>query len=183
MHSATKTIKKLEIGNDAKRPADWGWDTVNLDPTVHPTYKAPANKIPCGDDVYDLIYASHILEHVPYSPKYVNVQKTLAEWARVLKPGGTLMVGVPDCEALCRLYLDSSGKSRIDVMRMIYGGQTSQWDFHQVGFDQGLLGAFLVEAGFGAIERVDEFGIFSGDCTTLEFESTRISLNMKATKL
>ena len=183
MHSATTTIKKLEIGNDAQRPADWGWDTVNLDPSVRPTYKAPANKIPCADGEYDLIYASHILEHIPYSPKYVNVHKTLAEWARVLKTGGTLMVGVPDCETLCRLYLNSTGQKRFGVMRMMYGGQTSQWDFHQVGFDQELLSAYLVHAGFGDIERVDDFGLFTGDCTTLEYENTRISINMKATKL
>jgi len=183
MPSATKTIKKLEIGNDAKRPSDAGWDTVNLDPTVYPTYKAPANKIPCSDGQYDLVYASHILEHIPYSPKYVSVHKTLAEWARVLKTGGTLMVGVPNCEVLCELYLDSSGQERFDVMRMIYGGQTSQWDFHQVGFDQDLLVAFLVDAGFGGIERVDDFGLFAGDCTTLEYNGTRISLNLKATKL
>jgi SAM-dependent methyltransferase len=48
----------------------------------------------------DLIYASHVLEHIPRR----NLERTLREWYRVLKPGGILRCGVPDFDGLVEIY-------------------------------------------------------------------------------
>lgn len=58
--------------------------------------------IPYDDGVVDLIFSCHVLEHVGYD----TGQAFLAECHRVLKPGGTLRLLVPDTEALTRKYLD-----------------------------------------------------------------------------
>ena len=42
------------------------------------------------DDKYDFVLASHALEHI------ANPLRALQEWQRVLKPGGVLLVIVPD---------------------------------------------------------------------------------------
>ena len=172
-------MKKLEIGNDS--PRDSSWETVNLDPRCEPTYLAGACSIPVEDNTFDLVYASHILEHIQYAHGDICVNAAITEWCRVLRSGGVLMIGVPDLVTLCDLYLHHP-KDRVYIMRMIYGGQTSEFDFHQVGFDQELLTAHLHYVGFQHIKRVVDFGQFKGDCTTLEFNNARISLNMKAMK-
>jgi len=171
---------KIEIGNDAPRSDDW--ITVNLDENVKPTIKAPATEIPLEDESADLIYASHILEHLNYGSRHPSVHAALQEWARILKPGGTLMVAVPDLEVLCDLYLNGDSTDRVMVMRMMLGGHMNEFDYHYAGFDEELLASYLAYAGFGEIKRVKDFGLFRRDCSTLEYKYRPISLNMKATK-
>lgn len=43
-----------------------------------------------ADGQFDFLHASHCLEHV------TNVYETLANWIRVVKPGGFLIITVPD---------------------------------------------------------------------------------------
>jgi SAM-dependent methyltransferase len=58
--------------------------------------------IPHDDGTVDGIYSSHMLEHLePWA-----AQNLLAECHRVLRPGGTLRVVVPDLEVIVRAYLD-----------------------------------------------------------------------------
>jgi predicted SAM-dependent methyltransferase len=107
----------------------------------------------------------------------------LKEAYRVLRPGGTIMVGVPDLETLCQLFLHPQLDltQRFNIVRMIYGGQTDPWDFHKCGFSFQVLGQFLFDAGFEDIRRVENFGLFE-DTTSLAFEGVPISLNVIATK-
>lgn len=57
-----------------------------------------------ADSSMDYVVARHNLEH------YVDVVKTLQEWSRVLKPGGALVVVMPDDEALDTIRLDPTHK-------------------------------------------------------------------------
>ena len=57
-----------------------------------------------GDRSFDFVYASHILEHMR------DPGKALLNWWRVLKPGGFLIVAVPDRD----LY---EGKQRLPSVR------------------------------------------------------------------
>jgi SAM-dependent methyltransferase len=58
--------------------------------------------IPFASDSVDIVYHSHVLEHLdrPIAERF------LAETLRVLKPGGISRIVVPDFEALCRAYLE-----------------------------------------------------------------------------
>jgi glycosyltransferase involved in cell wall biosynthesis/predicted SAM-dependent methyltransferase len=57
--------------------------------------------IPFQDASFDVVYHSHLLEHLPrsYAPKFIQ------ECFRVLKPGGIIRVVVPDLETIVKLYL------------------------------------------------------------------------------
>jgi predicted SAM-dependent methyltransferase len=67
-----------------------GFLGVDLDPELHPDVVADVESLPFEDDSVDEIYASHVLEHVPYD------SPALTEWNRVLKPGGLITIIVPD---------------------------------------------------------------------------------------
>jgi hypothetical protein len=45
---------------------------------------------------------------------------------------------------------------RMQVMRMIFGGQMDSFDHHRVGFDFCILRGFLLAAGFSSVQRVDQ---------------------------
>lgn len=57
--------------------------------------------IPFGDGTADVVYASHVLEHLTRSIG----QEFLREIYRVLKPGGIVRIVVPDLETAVRQYL------------------------------------------------------------------------------
>ena len=111
-----------------------------------------------------------------------EVMRTLLEWHRVLKAGGALFVSVPDLDVLVRLYQNEtlSISDRFFVMRMIYGGQVDEHDFHYTGFDEDLLAQLLRAAGFCEVRRVDEFGLYD-DTSIMKKFGVPISLNVAAT--
>jgi predicted SAM-dependent methyltransferase len=56
------------------------------------------------DGELDYVVSRHNLEH------YVDVVKTLREWRRILRPGGTLAVILPDEAAGDTIFLDPTHK-------------------------------------------------------------------------
>ena len=132
------------------------------------------------DNSIDELYASHIIEHLGYVEE---LPKALGHFHRVLKPGGTLRISVPNLAVLCKLYLDpdSDAASSQNIMRVIYGGQLDQYDFHKVGFSWHSLRHVLHRAGFKDITRVQEFGIFD-DTSSMRLDNQLISINVEACK-
>lgn len=55
-----------------------------------------ARATPFPDASFDLVYSSHVIEHV----EQYEVEPTIAEWARILKPGGFLEVHTIDAYRL-----------------------------------------------------------------------------------
>ncbi|MFZ2151480.1 MAG: methyltransferase domain-containing protein, partial [Minisyncoccia bacterium] len=56
----------------------------------------------------DLLYSSHALEHI----SHLEVPKTLKEWARVIKKGGTIRLSVPDFDKMVGMYHASENNMR-----------------------------------------------------------------------
>ena len=83
--------KKLNLACGADYLSGW----VNLDgdinvtADIHHDLDDPDLLLPFPNQEFDLIYASHILEHITY------IKSLKKELMRILKPGGTLIVIVP----------------------------------------------------------------------------------------
>lgn len=54
-----------------------------------PIIQGSAENLPYEDNSFDVVYSSHVLEHV------TSEQQALDEMKRVLKPGGVLIIGMP----------------------------------------------------------------------------------------
>ena len=176
--SAPQPPLRLHIGGQERHP---DWRIVNIMPGESVDYVRSCTDLsPFGDETVLEIYASHVLEHLSY---HNDLGAALKEFNRVLVPGGRLRASVPDLATLCALFLDPSldGDARFLVMRMMFGGQTDPADFHFVGLSEELFTAFLKDAGFTGIQRVEAFGVFD-DASKLEFAGRRISLNIVARK-
>lgn len=105
-----------------------------------------------ADDSVDLIYASHLLEHFGRA-EYPAI---LAEWHRVLRPGGILRLAVPDFAACAKLYYERGLEDGLSgLIGLICGGQRDQYDFHKMIFDEPFLTKALLAAGFSAARRWD----------------------------
>lgn len=101
------------------------------------------------DNSFDLVYASHILEHF----NKVKVLKVLKEWVRVLKPGGVLRISVPSFDNLSLIY--NIDKNIDNISGPLMGGQTYKDNFHYEIFNQKKLIKLLTNAGLEAIHPWD----------------------------
>ena len=96
--------RKLEIGPEIGKRIDSSWETLDIVPGKNIDIVADISEHldMIKDNTYDLIYASHILEHIPWF-KTVSVLK---EIYRILKPKGILEIWVPDFKKIVEVYLN-----------------------------------------------------------------------------
>jgi predicted SAM-dependent methyltransferase len=89
--NAHKSIRQLEIGPGLTRLE--GFETLNIIDGKNVDYIADiSSPLPFQNNSFDLIYASHVIEHIPWF-----LQKQLfSELNRILKPKGCLEIWVPD---------------------------------------------------------------------------------------
>lgn len=109
LRNAGRTSRKLEIGPGDDRVA--GFESVDCWANWNADYIADATRrLPFADNTFQIIYASHILEHVPW----YQLDQTLSEWVRVLAPGGSLEVWVPNGLKICQAFVDfeTTGEDR-----------------------------------------------------------------------
>lgn len=86
-----KKERLLEIGPGNLRLP--GFETVNIIWGRNVDYVCDASKkMPFNSGTFDLIYASHMLEHVAW----YQVSAVINEWIRILKPGGSVEIWVPN---------------------------------------------------------------------------------------
>jgi SAM-dependent methyltransferase len=98
-----KEVRFLEIGPGRGERLP-GFETLDLISRWKVDYVADASKsLPFRDNVFDLVYASHIIEHVPW----YELERVIREWARIIKPGGALEVWAPDAVKIARAFADA----------------------------------------------------------------------------
>ncbi len=169
---------KLHIGGEEIKD---GWSILNIQEGPGVDYLGTCTDLSqFSDNSIEAIYASHVFEHLGYRDE---LPRTLAECYRVLESEGQLMISVPNFGLLCQLFVAEGLEltQRFKLMRIIFGGQQDDFDFHKVGLIEDFLRNDLGKLGFSLIERVEEFNLFN-DSSSQRLGPHLISLNMIATK-
>jgi SAM-dependent methyltransferase len=96
-----KKDRCLEIGPGSVRIV--GFETLNIIWNKGVDYILNASaRLPFDENTFEIVHASHVLEHIPW----YQVEDTLKEWIRIIKPGGHLEVCVPDGLKICKILVD-----------------------------------------------------------------------------
>ena len=144
---------KLHLGS-GKRYIP-GFIHVDLCDMPHIDYRHSVDSLPMFQDgTVELIYASHVLEYFDRQ----QIVGVLAEWHRVLMPGGVLRLAVPDFKALVEVYKRTEELSKILgplYGRMVVegGDDKQQIIYHRTVYDFSSLKKLLEENGFTNVQR------------------------------
>lgn len=140
---------------------DWRELRLDINPAVAPDIVASMTDMPAlPDGSVDAVWSSHNLEHLdPH-----EVPRALREFLRVLRPGGQLLLAVPDLQAVARLVAEDrldeplyqSGAGPVFPLDIVYGygpaiAAGNRFMAHRTGFTPRTLGKALQEAGFEPI--------------------------------
>ncbi len=128
---------------------------INIDkisrPGMEPDVVCDGAHLPYHDSSVDYFVLHHVLEHFGCG----EAESLIDEAFRVLKPGGSLLVFVPDLRALAKRWLDGGLTTQIYVTNLYGAYMGNEEDRHKWGFDWQSLSHFLV--GKRAWRHIDEF--------------------------
>jgi ubiquinone/menaquinone biosynthesis C-methylase UbiE len=168
MPVANKTFLHVGCGpkQQHQRPqgfggSDWAELRLDIDARVLPDIiGSMTNMSAVPDAAVDALYSSHNIEHL--YPHEVPV--ALAEFLRVLKPAGFVVITCPDLRAVCALvandklteaaYISPAGP--ITPLDILYGHRPPMahgnlYMAHHCGFTEKVLSATLHHAGFASV--------------------------------
>lgn len=149
--------------------SEWREVRLDIDPAVSPDIVASIINMECvASASVDAVWSSHNLEHLFAH----EVPLALSEFFRVLKPGGSAIIAVPDLQGVAKqvsedhledpLYISEVGP--IGALDIIFGHGISiasgnTFMAHKTGFSPKSLGKSLMFAGFEPviIRRLDNF--------------------------
>lgn len=139
-----------------------GWRELrlDLDASVYPDIEGSmTNMFAVSDGLVDAVYSSHSIEHLIWH----EVPKALAEFLRVLKDSGFVVITCPDVQALASMVaqdrllepLYEAFAGPVTTFDILYGYrpvlEKNPWMAHRSGFTFSTLVEVLREAGFPSI--------------------------------
>lgn len=148
---------------------------INVDPyTEESDAKYSMTDLPFEPNSVFEIVSHHALEHLPLR----QVWETLRHWYRVLEPGGTIEIGIPDVELCFQSYLEATERDRLsrdiwtvygsqaDLDSTPPGGSMSPRDgllfcdsqTHKSGFSLGTFVRMIEDIGFRMIDALNYDG-------------------------
>lgn len=148
---------RLNIGCGNRRLP--GYTGVDLSPnSAAADIFAPADDIPLADACADEVMVIHLVEHLyPW-----DLPHALAEWARLLKSGGKLVIEAPDLIKCCLNLIEGRRGKHPNQMGLwgIYGDDRAKDPLmmHRYGYTFASLAPLVETAGFhGMVERTTVF--------------------------
>lgn len=121
---------------------------LSVDLQGDPDIRADVREIPLATGSVDEIMAIHLFEHLPRW----DTERTLAEWHRVLRPGGKLVLELPDLIKCCQNIL--SGREDRAGLWGLYGDPVygDELMCHRWGWSGEALATELRLAGFRKVK-------------------------------
>lgn len=112
-------------------------------------FKCDVKELPFENDSIEEIYASHLIEHFDFKEAFV----VLKEWYRVLKQGGKLIVETPDFLNLCKLFINSDERGRVNLYGQFFAKAWLPGEVHKFLYTETQLGWTLKQCGFRDVVR------------------------------
>ena len=129
-----------------------GFVHIDVQAASHVDIIGSVAHLPLRDTCASLVYACHVLEHFDRR----EYREVLAEWFRVIEPGGILRLAVPNFAACAELYYERGLEDGLSgLVGLIVGGQRHEYDFHKMIFDEEFLCGDLLKTGFRLARRWD----------------------------
>lgn len=149
---------------DCFKNGEWREIRLDIDPSVQPDIVADLTDLGMIPDAsVDAVWSSHNLEHL----EDFQVPGALAEFRRVLKPGGFALITLPNLQRVAELIADGradqvmyhSPSGPITPLDMLFGHRASiengnHYMAHRTGFSPERLGRKLSEAGFAEVRVI-----------------------------
>lgn len=131
---------RLNCGSGQRKFARPEWINVDLNPKWSPDVVADCASMPMfANNSADLIVCHHTLEHYGCGEGAAMIR----ECHRILCPGGSLLVFVPNMYVLAHMWIKGQINTQI-YMTNVYGAyMDSEADRHKWGFDGKALYTFL----------------------------------------
>lgn len=183
-----KKNRMLEIGPGY--PRLYHFETLNIKYDSSTDYVLDASKrLPFRDNTFELVYASHVLEHIPW----YRIEQVLKEWYRIIKLGGSLEIWVPDALKISRLLIQTEEGLNNKVPdnwfvrnpendpycwvagRLFYGANPNYPSWHKALFTPRYLKSLFQKIGFSDIRELSREEVRG-------YDHGWINLGMKATK-
>ncbi len=159
--TSLRTVLNLGCGNTPLPevrfpPSEWREIRVDASPSVNVDVVADITALPFGDGSADGVCCLACLEHVPEG----LVGAVLGEIHRVLRPGGELLLAVPDLRAIAQAIVDGqlvdvvehAPSGPIRPLDMLYGhagyATLDPLMSHRTGFTAETLANWLRTVGF-----------------------------------
>jgi len=132
----------LNVGS-GQRPFPKPWINVDINPRWNPDIVADGATVSLDSDSAEVIVISHSLEHYGCGEGDMLIRNC----RRILKPGGSLVVTVPDMRALAHAWIQGRLTTQV-YLTCVYGAyMNDEADRHKFGFDQSSLFSFLQSCG------------------------------------
>ena len=133
---------RLNVGS-GQRPFGEGWTNVDTNPRWEPDVVADGAHMPMfSDGSADIIVLHHVLEHFGCGESASLIQ----ECHRILAPGGSLIVCVPEMRELAKMWLRGQIDTQV-YMTNAYGAyMNDEADRHKWGFDSLSLATYMMHS-------------------------------------
>lgn len=140
--SAQTADLKLHLGCGARKLD--GFLNIDFKSTPATDIVCDVRRLPFPSQSVELIESYHLIEHLGRH----DLPPVLANWYRILKPGGRLAIECPDIDEAMSRYLGGDAK----MLDSIYGLQRYRGDTHYFGYSFASLKSLLSASGFVNIE-------------------------------